>query len=49
MFARIPPAAAGGSFSHSLPRTRKIPGIPPGGSRWIVQSQPLFPVVGCAG
>src|SRR5215510_6817003 len=29
MFTRIPPAAAGGRFSPNLPRTGKIPRIPP--------------------
>src|SRR5262245_48388329 len=49
MFTKIPPAAAGGLFSPKLPRTRKILRNPTGGSRWIVQSQALFPVIGRAG
>jgi len=47
--SKIPPAAAGGKFNLKLPRTRKILRNPTGGSRWIFQSQPLFPVVGRAG
>src|SRR5215510_11479859 len=42
---QIPPAAAGGWFIPSLPKTRKIPHNPTGGSRWMVHSQPLFHVV----
>src|SRR5262245_22243880 len=34
MFTKIPPAAAGGSFSPKLPRTPKILRNPAGGSRW---------------
>ena len=49
MFTKIPPAAAGGLFSPKLSRTRKILRNPTGGSRWIFQSQALFPVIGRAG
>jgi len=49
MFTKIPPAAAGGSFNPNPPRTLKILRNPTGGSRWIIQSQPFFPVVGRAG
>src|SRR5215510_2123778 len=46
MFTRIPPAAAGGSFSLNLPRTGKIPRIPPAAAGGSFSPALCFPLLG---